>query len=124
MPTVLSWSDPDGIPAEWAARINLHDENRSAPALDEASWQRFLNLLAVPDSENFPVWGPLEGLPPAYLAIDGPDSIRDEGWLCEELLREAGVQTRMDFYAGLPNMFVRFPQLSRRQWQGLTWRRA
>ena len=86
--------------------------------LDEASWQRFRNLLAVPDAEkrkgeNFPVWGPLEGLPPAYLAKDGPDPTRDEGWLYEELLRKAGVQTRMDFYAGLPNMFVQFPQIKR-----------
>ena len=77
--------------------------------LDEASWQRFLNLLAVPDSEkrrgeNLLVWGPLEGLPLAYLAMDGPDSTRDEGWLYEELLRKAGVQAGADFYAGLPNV--------------------
>lgn len=77
--------------------------------LDEASWQHFLNLLAVPDSEkrkgeNFPLWGLLEGLPPAYLAMGGPDPIRGEGWLYEELLRKAGVQTRTDFYAGLPNV--------------------
>ena len=111
MPTVLSWLDPEGIPAEWAARINSHDENRSAPVLDEASWQRFPNLLAVPDSEkrkgeNFLVQGSLEGLPLAYLAINGLDPIRDEGRLYEELLRKADVQTRTDFYAGLPNMFV------------------
>lgn len=73
--------------------------------LDEMSWQRFLNLLAVPDSEDFPVWGPL-GLLPAYLAMDGPDPIKDEGWLYEELLRKAGVQTRTDLYAGLPNVFL------------------
>lgn len=111
MPTVLSWSNPEGIPAEWAARVNSHHENGSAPVPD-----RFPNLLAVPDSEkckgeNILVWGPLEGLPPAYLAMDGRDPIRDEGSLYEELLRKAGVQTRTDFYAGLPNMFVQFPQI-------------
>jgi acetyl esterase/lipase len=84
--------------------------------LDEASWQRFLNLLTVPDSEkrkgeNFPVWGSLEGLLLANLAINGLDPIKDEGRLYEELLRKAGVQTRTDFYAGLPNMFVQFPQI-------------
>lgn len=111
VPTVLSWQGPEDIPAEWAARINSLGGNGSAPVLDEASWQRFLNLLAVPDSEkrrgeNFLVWGSLEGLPLAYLAINGLDPIRDEGRLYEELLRKADVQTRTDFYAGLPNMFV------------------
>ena len=109
MPTVLSWPDPEGIPAEWAARIDSHGGSRSAPVLDEAPWQRFLDLLVMPDSEkrkgeNFPVWGLLEGLPLANLAINGLDPIKDEGRLYEELLREAGVQTRTDFYAGPPNV--------------------
>lgn len=118
VPTVLSWPGPEGILAEWAARINSHDESRSAPVLDEASWQRFLNLPVMPDSEkrkgeDFPVWGSLEGLPLANLAINGLDPIKDEGRLYEELLRKAGVQTRTDFYAGLPNMLPSFRKLSR-----------
>lgn len=43
--------------------------------------------------------------------MDGLDLIRDEGLLYEDLLRKAGVQTRTDFYAGLPNKFVQFPQI-------------
>lgn len=79
-------------------------------------YQRYLSALGVPDSEkrkgeNFPVWGPFEGLPPAYFAMDGPDPARDEGYLYMDLLSKAGIKTRVDFYAGVPNMFVQFPEL-------------
>jgi versiconal hemiacetal acetate esterase len=61
----------------------------------------------VPESErkkgeNFPAWADVKGLPRTYLAMDGPDPIRDEGYLYEAMLRKAGVQTRTDHYE-LPN---------------------
>lgn len=39
-----------------------------------------------------------EGLPPAYIQICGLDPLRDEGFLYERLLKEAGVSTRVDVY--------------------------
>ena len=75
-----------------------------------------VEALGVPDSEkrkgeNFPVWADLKGLPPAYLPMDECDPIRDQGFLYNELLADAGVRTRTDYYRGLPNMFVQFPDL-------------
>lgn len=35
---------------------------------------------------------------------------RDQGFLYAELLHDAGIRTK-DYYKGLPNMFVRFPEL-------------
>ena len=107
VPTVISWTDIETLPKEWTQLVTSHVENANAPLLSEKQFQRYLSLLNVPDSEkrkgeNFPVWADLKGLPPTYLAMDGPDPIRDEGYLYEKLLREAGVQTRTDHYE-MPN---------------------
>ena len=116
VPTTVAWPDKDGIPQSWAARLRSHSENAHAPVFDEALYELYVSILGVPDEEkrkgeNFPVWGPLTGLPPAYLPMDECDPIRDQGFLYAELLAEAGVKTRTDYYRGLPNMFVQFPEL-------------
>lgn len=36
------------------------------------------------------------GLPPAFIQVAGLDPLRDEGILYEKLLREAGVQTKLN----------------------------
>ena len=111
-------SEPDEtIPEAWKAMLKSHIEMADAPVMSKALIQRNLATLGVPDAEkrkgeNFPVWADLKGLPPAYLAMDECDPIRDDGFLYEKLLSDAGVRTRVDFYKGLPNMFVQFPQLS------------
>jgi acetyl esterase/lipase len=52
------------------------------------------------------------GLPPTYLQICGMDPLRDDGLIFEQVLRESGVQTKIDIYPGLPHGFwVIFPQL-------------
>ncbi|KAL6892014.1 alpha/beta-hydrolase [Trichoderma evansii] len=115
VPTVLVYSGPQSVPAEYAAKVVSHEENAEAPVFGEKDWQKYLSLLNVHESErkigeNFPAWADVKGLPRTYLAMDGPDPIRDEGYLYEAMLRKAGVQTRTDHYE-LPNWFVQFPQL-------------
>lgn len=41
----------------------------------------------------------------AYFAVCGWDPRRDEAILFEQLLKEAGLQTKIDIYAGLPHGF-------------------
>jgi versiconal hemiacetal acetate esterase len=111
-------SQPDQqIPEAWHALLKSHVDMVDAPLMNEMLVQRYLNVLGVPDSErrkgeNFPVWADLKGLPPAYLAMDECDPTRDDGFLYDKLLADAGVKTRVDFYRGLPNMFVQFPELA------------
>lgn len=115
VPTTIAWPDPN-ISEDWAARLSSHNENAEAPLLSEKLYEMFVHALDIPDEEkrkgeNFPVWADLKGLPPAYLPMDECDPIRDQGFLYAELLQEAGVLTRTDYYRGLPNMFVQFPEL-------------
>jgi versiconal hemiacetal acetate esterase len=115
VPTTIAWPD-DKLPSDWATALSSHGENAEAPVFDNETYHMFLSALNVPEGEkrngeNFPVWAQLNGLPPAYLPMDECDPIRDQGFLYAELLHKAGVHTRTDYYRGLPNMFVQFPEL-------------
>lgn len=115
VPVTIAWPDKE-IPEDWKNRLRSHEANANAPIFNEELYGMLLEALSVPESErrngdNFPLWADLKGLPPAYLPVDECDPIRDEGFLYAELLAEAGVKTRTDYYRGLPNIFVQFPDL-------------
>ena len=117
VPTTIAWPDDAGIPEDWKRQLTSHAEMANAPVFNEDLYEFYVRTLGVPkedarDWENFPVWADLKGLPPAYLPMDECDPIRDQGFLYAELLAEAGVKTRTDYYEGLPNMFVQFAELS------------
>ncbi|KAI1849632.1 hypothetical protein JX266_004581 [Neoarthrinium moseri] len=120
---LVAWPD-DEIPADWRARLASHTEYADAPLLNTKLDEKFIDALDIPaderqNGENFPVWASHEGLPPAYLPMDECDPIRDHGFLYAELLQQAGVLTRTDYYKGLPNMFVQFPELPKTPQAGI-----
>jgi versiconal hemiacetal acetate esterase len=115
VPALISWPD-EKIPAELQKRLVSHVEAADNPILPSSLYEFYLKTLGVPEEEkrkgeNFPLWADLKGLPPAYIPMDEIDPTRDDAFLYAELLQEAGVLTRTDYYLGLCNMFVAFAEL-------------
>ncbi|UKZ79091.1 hypothetical protein TrVFT333_006841 [Trichoderma virens FT-333] len=74
--------------------------------------------IGSPEYSPFNAESPHKGLPPIYLQVNGNDPVRDDGLIYEKVLRDHGVQTRIDVYSGIPHGYDDvFPQLesSRRQ---------
>ncbi|KKO97335.1 alpha/beta hydrolase fold-3 domain-containing protein [Trichoderma harzianum] len=109
---------PDQYKELWFSR----EQNADAIILNEASL-KFIRSLYEPDMNSpeyspFNAESPHQGLPPVYLQVNGNDPVRDDGLIYGKVLRDHGVQTRIDVYPGIPHGYDDvFPQLdsSRRQ---------
>lgn len=100
MPTLIAWPDSK-VPEEWSRRLISHTSHANAPVLNEALYEASVQALSILDDAkregyNFPMLAHVKGLPPAYLVMAECDPTRDQGFLYEALLSEAGVKTRVD----------------------------
>lgn len=109
VPSILSEQQ---IPEKWKHLYVSKQQNEHAPilpssALDvlqkHASWD-----VSSPWRSPLSSTHSLAGLPKTYIQVDGMDCLRDDGLLYDEMLREAGVQTRCDLYAGCPHAHATF----------------
>lgn len=99
---------PDAYPEQYRDQLLSLEQHRDAPVLSKKGLYKWYEEYGVipNDLECSPLLYPShENLPPAYLQVCWLDPLRDEGFLYEKLLKEAGVETKLDFYPGVPHGF-------------------
>ncbi|KAI0029974.1 alpha/beta-hydrolase [Vararia minispora EC-137] len=109
---------PDAVPDKWKDRLLSRDQNKDAPALPRIACEHSARFLGgtPTDLSISPLLAPsqiLSKLPRTHVQVCGLDPLRDEGILYEKLLKDAGVETRLDIYPGVPHSFEDFaPEIS------------
>ncbi|KAL4880597.1 Alpha/Beta hydrolase protein [Aspergillus karnatakaensis] len=106
----------DGIPERYRDIWTSRTENANAPILNMADIN-FAEEQYKPDTESDwfnPYAHPqaARGFPKSYFQVVELDPLRDDGIVFERYLRDSGVETRLDFYRGVPHCHYAFyPEL-------------
>ncbi|KAK0622431.1 Alpha/Beta hydrolase protein [Immersiella caudata] len=98
----------ENVPEEYKEYFLSMEHNTDAPGLTAES-VRFVLTLYKPDITSplaFPILFPDHSkLPKTYVQVAGMDPLRDGGLILEQVLKDSGVQTKLDVYPGLPHCF-------------------
>ncbi|KAA1468764.1 hypothetical protein DENSPDRAFT_834187 [Dentipellis sp. KUC8613] len=106
----------DYTPEKYKQELLSFEQNGENPGLPARVARFFFGLHgADPKDENaFPLLKPDHtGLPPAVIQVCGCDIVRDDGILYARVLQEAGVNTKLNVYPGVPHGFhLGFPNIT------------
>jgi acetyl esterase/lipase len=84
-----------------------YEQNADAPILDKTAMDAFVGAyqhdMRDPLATPFAVDNAHTGMPKSYVQVCGMDPLRDDGLIYERVLKEHGVETRLDVYPGLPH---------------------
>lgn len=100
------------VPEEYRQFFRSRQQNAQAPVLDQSALDAIARYTQwdVESPLRCPTLSraPLSGLPPTYFQACGMDPIRDDALIYEEMLKQAGVKTRVDHYVGCPHAHFAF----------------
>lgn len=106
--------NPDNVPEKYKSSYKAMQENeKGVPIIDKNSMDIFYehlggakddpSLYVLLDESNH------KNFPPVYFTSCEFDPLRDDAYVMEAALKEAGVATKHDHYKGLPHYFWIFP---------------
>lgn len=104
---IPSLFDAEVVPDKYKSYFISREQNVNAHVLDEAALAAIRKFTKWDNTSpiRFPTLfkAPLSELPTAFFQVCGMDPLRDDGLIYDEMLKEAGVKTRMNFYPGCPH---------------------
>jgi acetyl esterase/lipase len=108
---------PDtNVPPELAPLYQSRTQSSDDPVL-KGILPGLIEHIYAPEPKS-PLWDPFNhpdghrGLAKAFFQVGGLDPLRDEAVLYDRVLRQSGVLTRFDLYAGYGHMFwTNYPEL-------------
>ncbi|KAH7061293.1 alpha/beta hydrolase fold-domain-containing protein [Macrophomina phaseolina] len=107
--------DGVNVPERYKNLWFSREQNANAPLLNGEAVQGLLAAYA-PDRSS-PDWSPVNtdnhstGLPRTYISVSGEDPLRDDGLVYASILREKGVDVRLDVTPGVSHAHVLFKGL-------------
>ena len=106
--SVPSMMDHESVPEKYKPYFLSMEHNVDVPVLPASALPDLKKHIEWDDKSplRYPVLNkdvPLSSIPPTYLQSDGLDPLRDDALIYEEMLKEAGVKTKIDFYPGCPH---------------------
>ncbi|KAK4506198.1 hypothetical protein PRZ48_004163 [Zasmidium cellare] len=104
VPTLL---DDDIVPEKYKAYFISGEQNAKVTGVSKEVRLK-MRALGGWDPKSDLGWAgnsktPLSGQPRTYFQADGQDTLRDDALVYEEMLKDAGVPTKIDFYPGCPH---------------------
>lgn len=104
--------DETTVPSKYKSHYLAYEHNKDVPVLPAAAIAAIDGHLQSDKSSplRFPVLNevPLAKVPRTFLQSDGMDPLRDDALIYDEMLKEAGVETRINFYPGCPHAHFAF----------------
>ena len=102
---VPSLMNRDNVPAKYKDHFLSLDHNQNVPILPAQALVDLKGLCEWDDKSElrWPILSDPSGTPPTFLQADGLDPLRDDALIYEEVLKDAGVKTRLNFYPGCPH---------------------
>ena len=99
--------DKSNVPEKYKDRFLAPAQQENNPFFSSQS-RAFLHKLVEPDVSSplryaINATSAISAQPKTYFQIDGADPLRDDGLIYDEMLKEAGVETKVDFYPGCPH---------------------
>ncbi|KAK5712621.1 hypothetical protein LTR17_017874 [Elasticomyces elasticus] len=109
----------DHVPEKYKDMYTSYKDNaKGTPIIDGESMKIFYEHAGVDakDPDTFVALSDnLKDFPPTYIATCEFDPLRDDGFVLEAALKEAGVPTKHDHYPGFPHYFWIFPSVPESQ---------
>lgn len=104
----MLFARPENVPSRYRPYYLSAEQNTDAPGLLTPQAIQFIRDSVKADgfSPDFSPVNAVEphvGMPRTFLQVAGMDMYRDDGLIHRRMLEEAGVQTRLRVYAGVPH---------------------
>ena len=97
----------DHVPEEYKSKYTSYVDNGDGAAIIDKNSMKIFYEHAGVDPKDSDIFTGLatenhKNFPPVYFAVCERDPLRDDGLVMEEMLKKAGVKTKLDFYKDLP----------------------
>ena len=104
----MLFARPENVPEEYKKYCLSAEQNADAPGLLTPQAIQFIRDsvkadVSSPDFSPMNAEVPHVGMPRTFLQVAGMDMDRDDALIYRRMLEEAGVQTRLRVYAGVPH---------------------